>query len=120
LSNCVEKSSLTLYNASKRFMLFIPSNIKRTQTQHVVKNTGVFNNHVPGVVPIDVPGVVRWNHQTYFLIFCLEQTDRHTGAPVEVPPVLKKETSRRRKNGVNRSILSMLVYISPIHVLIFI
>jgi hypothetical protein len=51
-----------------------------------VESTRVFNNHVPGVVPVDVPGVVRWNHQTYFLIFFLEQT----GAPVEVPPVLNK------------------------------
>jgi hypothetical protein len=30
---------------------------------------------VSGVVPIDVPGVVRWNHQTYFFTF-FSRTDR--------------------------------------------
>ena len=50
-------------------------NERETQTQHVVESTGVFNNH-----------------QTCFLIFFPSkhgQTDSQTGAPVEVPPVLK-------------------------------
>ena len=42
---------------------------------------------------------VNNNHQTYFLIFFLSdrqktdrrQKDRQTGAPVEVPPILKKK-----------------------------
>ena len=47
-----------------------------TQTQHVVGSTGVLNNH-----------------ETYFWFFWLEQTDRHTGVPVEVPPVLNNNVT---------------------------
>ena len=57
---------------------FIETFPKRTETetQHIVESTGVLNNH-----------------QTYFLIFSSKhgQTDRQTGAPDEVPPVLKNK-----------------------------
>ena len=41
---------------------------------------------------VESTGVLNDNHQTYFLIF-LSRTNRHTGAPVEVPPVLKNSPS---------------------------
>ena len=47
------------------------------------------NGRKPDTTRVESTGVLN-NHETFFLKI-ISRTDRQTGAPVEVPPVLKKE-----------------------------
>jgi hypothetical protein len=48
------------------------------------------------------------NHETYFYFVVVKQTDRHSGAPVEVPPVLKN-----RCNGEEGGVLPQEALLWP-------
>ena len=68
----------------------------KTQIWHVVESTRVLNNH-----------------ETYFYFFVKQTEHRHTGSPVEVPPVLKKF----ELNIVGLVLRSVIFIIEPVIIL---